>query len=144
MTVIVVVVVIMMMIIIVVIAKAAVIQQIIDDRRSGGWVDIWREEMIQLGPVQIIRRHLLPLHCGPIFFELPQKHCDTQALSPAELERNEVRESTSDQQREGTVMKVSYAARNEEQKFQLKFARRLILKLSSKNQPLVGGEHRRI
>jgi hypothetical protein len=77
MTMIVVIVVAMMPIIIVAIVKAAVIQQIIDDRRSGAWADIWREKMIQFGPVQIIRRHLMPLHCGPIFFELLQETTTT-------------------------------------------------------------------
>jgi len=73
MAMIIVIVVIMMLVIVVVIVKAAVIQQIIDNCRSSGWVDIWREKMIQLGPVQIISRHLLPLHCDSIFFELLQE-----------------------------------------------------------------------
>jgi hypothetical protein len=58
-----------------------------------------------------------------------------------ELERNATRESTSDQKCENTPMKFSYAARNEEQGFQSKFARGLILKLSSKIRSAIDGEH---
>ena len=71
------------MMIIIVSAKTTVIEQIVNDRRSGARIDIWGEKMIQFGPVQIISRHLLSLHCGPIFLSCCKRNYDPQALSQA-------------------------------------------------------------
>jgi hypothetical protein len=48
--------------IITVVFEASVLQEIVDDRRSRAGINIGREQMIQLSPVQIVRRHeLTPL-----------------------------------------------------------------------------------
>jgi hypothetical protein len=50
-----------MAVIIVIVFETSVFQEIVDDRRSRAGINIGREQMIQLSPIQIVRRHALIL-----------------------------------------------------------------------------------
>ncbi len=47
--------------VIIIVFETSVFQEIIDDRRSRAGINIGREQMIQLRPIQIVRRHALIL-----------------------------------------------------------------------------------
>jgi hypothetical protein len=47
--------------VVIIVLKTAVTQEIVDNGRPSSRVDVLSQKMIHLGPVEIIRRHELPL-----------------------------------------------------------------------------------